>query len=431
MGAESGCPLFPPPRHKHPPSRGRRRNAAGRTPGIAQPRAWGAPTSLGGISRTPTRVRVRPRGAGSDGGGKALPGAQKPPPQARRGRRRLPLLSEGRAESWSGVTREIAHHSPPRPRLGVSAQSAPANLCVCVRAHAVTRNGRCRNLCLCAHTGTYAHAKYTYFCIRSRFGSYLLWFFCFRGRFRLEDLQSAILVDQIPSLDNTPPFVSFHPRCHSGFRIIRVAKGLVVLGRVRTGKGGIKGPFLMDCSRLNSIPGGNKKRGFIWVLLSSWLASLGLLLVFLIRETLPNEKTSIVHNAPAPSGGSERLQGSEGPPGGASGCRWPGALPLPSGSSPLALLCPRFSTGSPPRPRARWVSVRLGQCGESGRPEMSPQVGLLLLLPPERPPERYLRGSLGSFREDGRTPALPETRHLPPRSSGPPRPRSTRKHRSG
>lgn len=65
-------------------------------------------------------------------------------------------------------------------------------------------------------------------------------------------------------------------------------KGLVVMGRVRTGKDGIKGPFLVDCSRLNGIPGENKKRGFIWFLLFSWLASLGLPLVFLIRETLLN-----------------------------------------------------------------------------------------------------------------------------------------------
>lgn len=149
-------------------------------------------------------------------------------------------------------------------------------------------------------------------------------------------------------LNNTLPFTSFHPRFLFGFHITHVIKGLVVLGRVRTGKDGIKDPFLMDCSRLNSIPGGNKKRGFIWFLLFSWLASLGLLLVFLIREMLLNEETFIVRNAPAPSTGAERLEDLEGPRRGASGCRWLGVHPLPSGSSHPALLRLRFSTGSHP-----------------------------------------------------------------------------------
>lgn len=110
----------------------------------------------------------------------------------------------------------------------------------------------------------------------------------------------------------------------------------------------MKGPFLMDCSRLNSIPGENKKRGFIWFLLFSWLASLGLLLVFLIREMLLNEETFIVRNAPAPSTGAESLEGLEGRGAGASGCRWLGVQPPPSGSSPPALSRPRFSPGSRP-----------------------------------------------------------------------------------
>lgn len=83
----------------------------------------------------------------------------------------------------------------------------------------------------------------------------------------------------------------------------------------------MKGPFLMDCSRLHSITGENKKRGFIWFLPFSWLASLGLLLVFLIREMLLNEETFIVRNAPAPSTGAESLEGWEGRRAGASGCR--------------------------------------------------------------------------------------------------------------
>lgn len=76
----------------------------------------------------------------------------------------------------------------------------------------------------------------------------------------------------------------FHPRFLFGFHIAHVIKGWVVLRRTRIGKNSLRGQFLMDCSRLSSIPGESKKRGFIWFLLFSWLASLGLLLVFLIRE---------------------------------------------------------------------------------------------------------------------------------------------------
>lgn len=61
-----------------------------------------------------------------------------------------------------------------------------------------------------------------------------------------------------------------------GFHITHVLKGLVVLGRVKTGKDSVKEPFLMDCSRLNSILGENERRGFIWFLLFSLLTSFGL-----------------------------------------------------------------------------------------------------------------------------------------------------------
>lgn len=145
------------------------------------------------------------------------------------------------------------------------APCAPANLCACVCAHRVTHNRRCRNQRIYLCTGTYAHTYRTYFGIISQFRSYLLclFFFSFRGRFGLEALPQAIVVHQTRLINNPLPCTSFHPRFLFGFHITRVIKGLVVMGRVRTGKDGIKGPFLMDCSRLNSIPGGNKKRGFI------------------------------------------------------------------------------------------------------------------------------------------------------------------------
>lgn len=83
-------------------------------------------------------------------------------------------------------------------------------------------------------------------------------------------------------------------------------------------------------------------------MLFPWLASLGLLLVLLIREMLLNEETFIVRNAPGPSTESECLDDLEGPKGGASGCSWLGVHPLPWGSSHSALPRPRFSTGRNP-----------------------------------------------------------------------------------
>lgn len=85
-------------------------------------------------------------------------------------------------------------------------------------------------------------------------------------------------------INNILPFTYFLPRFLFGFHITHVIKGRVLLERTRIGKNSARGPFLMDCSRLSSIAGEGKKRGFIWFLLFSWLASLGLLLVFLIRE---------------------------------------------------------------------------------------------------------------------------------------------------
>lgn len=84
-------------------------------------------------------------------------------------------------------------------------------------------------------------------------------------------------MDQICLIINKLHFTAFHSRFLFGFHITHVLKGLVVLGRVKTGKDSIKEPFLMDCSRLNSSLRKNEKRGFIWFLLFSWLASFGLL----------------------------------------------------------------------------------------------------------------------------------------------------------
>lgn len=115
-----------------------------------------------------------------------------------------------------------------------------------------------------------------YFCITSQLRFYLLCFCPFCGRFRQEALQGAIVADQIGLIINTLHFTAFHMRILFRFHITHVLKGLVVLGRVKTGKDSVKEPFLMDCSRLNSILGENERRGFIWFLLFSLLTSFGL-----------------------------------------------------------------------------------------------------------------------------------------------------------
>lgn len=108
------------------------------------------------------------------------------------------------------------------------------------------------------------------------------------------------------------------------------------------------GQFLMDCSRLSSIPGEGKKRDFIWFLLFSWLSSFGLLLVLLIRECHWMKRTSLSAMRQLPA---QRLNVSKI-------WRDPGEVPVavdgwvcipcPRGAVTRRGFCPRFPTGSHP-----------------------------------------------------------------------------------
>lgn len=117
---------------------------------------------------------------------------------------------------------------------------------------------------------------------------------------------------------------------------------------------------------------------------------------------MKSRSLSAMRQLPAQGVDASKLSRADGAAAGPAGRGVPGVCCLMPG-----VRCP----APPPRSHPGDAPGARGPCG--GR-ERRLQVGLVRLLPPETPPQRYLRGSLESSREDGCGAALPAIRHLPP-----------------